>query len=169
MVKRSTQNSERSGIGPGKAGGHENQEQFIGVLRGLAEAFHAFSAYSASHIREMNLTPAQFDIIATLGNTAGMPFNQLANKTLITKGTLTGIIDRLEAKGLVRREVPAGDRRSFRAVLTPAGEALFSEVFPTHVAYLRRAFVGVQPGEMELIIRLLRQLQSRFQGAQNSQ
>lgn len=162
MVKRSTRKSESAG--PGNVGRNENQEQFIGLLRSLAEAFHAFSAYSANHVREMNLTPAQFDIIATLGNTSGMPFNQLAKRTLITKGTLTGIIDRLEAKGLVRREVPAGDRRSFRAVLTPAGEALFSEVFPAHVAYLRRAFAGAKPGEMKLITRLLCQLQSRFQG-----
>ncbi len=155
--------------GPGDVANREkNPEQFILVLRALAEAYHAFSGYSARHIRQMNLTPAQFDIIATLGNTPGVPFNQLARKTLITKGTLTGIIDRLEAKGLVRREVPVGDRRSFRAVLTAAGEALFAEVFPVHVAYLRRAFAGAKPGEMEQVARLLRQLQSRFRDTPES-
>ncbi|MCK9187795.1 MarR family winged helix-turn-helix transcriptional regulator [Acidithiobacillus sp.] len=139
------------------------KEPFLAVLRELAQAYHAFSAYSAAHVRQLGLTPAQFDVIATLGNTQGMPLSQLAQKTLITKGTLTGIIDRLEEKGLVRREVPAGDRRSFRAVLTPEGEALFSRVFPTHTAYLRQTFADVDADDLEQVRRTLRALRGRFQ------
>ena len=139
------------------------KEPFLAVLRELAQAYHAFSAYSAAHVRCLGLTPAQFDVIATLGNTQGMPLSQLAQQTLITKGTLTGIIDRLEEKGLVRREVPVGDRRSFLAVLTPAGEALFAQVFPAHIAYLRRAFVEGDEGELEQVRRTLRGLRGRFQ------
>ncbi|MHB8551499.1 MAG: MarR family winged helix-turn-helix transcriptional regulator [Acidiferrobacterales bacterium] len=168
MVRNSNRDAAKPDAGSENGGRSEEQAQIMGVLRALAEAYHAFSAYSASHVRQMNLTPAQFDIIVTLGNTSGMAFNQLARKTLITKGTLTGIIDRLEAKGLVRREVPAGDRRSFRAVLTGAGEALFSEVFPAHVAYIRRAFTGAKPEELELVSRLLAQLQKRFGNAPDS-
>ncbi|MDA8113285.1 MAG: MarR family transcriptional regulator [Acidithiobacillus sp.] len=139
------------------------KEPFLAVLRELAQAYHAFSAYSAAHVRQLGLTPAQFDVIATLGNTQGMPLSQLAQQTLITKGTLTGIIDRLEEKGLVRREVPAGDRRSFLAVLTPAGEALFSQVFPSHIAYLRQAFANVDTDDLEQVRRTLRGLRGRFQ------
>ena len=139
------------------------KEPFLAVLRELAQAYHAFSAYSAAHVRQLGLTSAQFDVIATLGNTQGMPLTQLAQKTLITKGTLTGIIDRLEEKGLVRREVPVGDRRSFRAVLTPEGEVLFSRVFPAHIAYLSRVFANVDAGDLEQVRRTLRALRSRFQ------
>ena len=139
------------------------KEPFLAVLRELAQAYHAFSAYSAAHVRQLGLTAAQFDVIATLGNTQGMPLTQLAQKTLITKGTLTGIIDRLEEKGLVRREVPVGDRRSFRAVLTPEGEVLFSRVFPTHIAYLRQAFADVDADDLEQVRRTLRALRDRFQ------
>ncbi|OCB03631.1 MarR family transcriptional regulator [Acidithiobacillus ferrivorans] len=140
------------------------KEPFLAVLRELAQAYHAFSAYSAAHVRQLGLTPAQFDVIATLGNTQGMPLSQLAQQTLTTKGTLTGIIDRLEEKDLVRREVPAGDRRSFLAVLTPAGEALFSQVFPSHIAYLRQAFANVDTDDLERVRRALRGLRDRFQG-----
>ena len=139
------------------------KEPFLAVLRELAQAYHAFSAYSAAHVRQLGLTPAQFDVIATLGNTQGMPLSQLAQKTLITKGTLTGIIDRLEEKGLVRREVPVGDRRSFLAVLTPAGEALFAQVFRAHIDYLKRAFTEGDEGELEQVRRTLRGLRGRFQ------
>ena len=139
------------------------KEPLLAVLRELAQAYHAFAAYSAAHVRQLGLTSAQFDVIATLGNTQGMPLTQLAQKTLITKGTLTGIIDRLEEKGLVCREVPVGDRRSFLAVLTPAGEALFAQVFPAHIAYLSRVFANVDAGDLEQVRRTLRALRSRFQ------
>lgn len=142
--------------------GAATKEPFLAILRELSEAYHAFSAYSGAHVRELGLTPAQFDVIATLGNTEGMPLSQLAHQTLITKGTLTGIIDRLEHKGLVRREVPPDDRRSFRAVLTPAGETLFSQVFPAHIAHLRRAFAGLNPEELEPMRRVFRELRKRF-------
>ncbi len=139
------------------------KEPFLAVLRELAQAYHAFSAYSAAHVRQLGLTPAQFDVIATLGNTQGIPLSELAQKTLITKGTLTGIIDRLEEKNLVRREVPVGDRRSFLAVLTPAGEALFARVFPAHIAYLRQTFADVDADDLEQVRRTLRALRGRFQ------
>lgn len=99
-------------------------------MRELARAYQAFSHYSDSHIRELGLTPPQFDVISTLGGTEGMNMKDLAAATLVTKGTLTGIVDRLEKRQLVRREVPPENRRSFTIVLTKAGEALFQEVFP---------------------------------------
>ncbi len=138
------------------------REPFLGVLRELAEAYHAFSSYSAAHVRELGLTPAQFDVIATLGRTEGLALSEVARKTLITKGTLTGIIDRLEAKGLVFRKVPSGDRRSFHAVLTGAGEALFARVFPMHIQHLKRVFLDMSPDDLDRTRRDLRRLCERF-------
>ena len=68
-------------------------EAFIPTMRELARAYQAFSDYSAKHIRETGLTPSQFDVVATLGNTNGMNMTDIAEKTLVTKGTLTGIIE----------------------------------------------------------------------------
>ncbi|WP_298138421.1 MarR family winged helix-turn-helix transcriptional regulator [Acidiferrobacter sp.] len=138
------------------------REPFVGVLRELAEAYQAFSRYSAAHVRELGLTPAQFDVIATLGRTDGLLLTEVARKTLITKGTLTGIIDRLEAKGLVMRTVPDGDRRSFRATLTREGEALFARIFPMHIEYLKRAFLDMSPRDLDRARAELRGLRDRF-------
>ncbi len=141
------------------------REPFLGVLRELAEAYHAFSSYSAAHVRELGLTPAQFDVVATLGRTDGLPLSEVARKTLITKGTLTGIIDRLEAKGLVFRKVPSDDRRSFHAVLTSAGEALFARVFPLHIHHLKHVFADMSLEDVERTRRDLRRLRDRFREA----
>lgn len=88
--------------------------------------------------------------------------NQLAEKTLVTKGTLTGIIDRLEQKGLVRREVPPENRRCFLIVLTPEGEQVFQEVFPAHISHLKERFDRLNEQELEEIKVALQKLRSIF-------
>ena len=62
------------------------QENFIPTMRELVLTYQAFADYSAKHLRTLNLTPSQFDVIATLGNTAGMNMTDIATRTLVTKG-----------------------------------------------------------------------------------
>src|SRR5450631_2007789 len=117
-----------------------NKLPVLSTLRELASCYQAFERYSAVHLRSIGMTPAQFDIIATLGNTAGMSCRELGERTLITKGTLTGVLDRLEARGLIRRKADTSDRRSMRITLTAAGEREFERCFAPHVEHLQRAF-----------------------------
>ena len=98
-----------------------SSQSFLPLLRELARCYQSFELTSSRHIRELGLTPPQFDIIATLGNTAGMSCKELGEKTLITKGTLTGVLDRLAERDLISRSVPPEDRRSIFICLTPAG------------------------------------------------
>jgi len=141
---------------------------FLPALRELASAYQAFEAYSAAHIRTLDLTPAQFDIIATLGNTPGMPFKELGEKTLITKGTLTGVVDRLTDKKLVQRVASPSDGRSQTVQLTPQGVALFERIFPDHLAHLQRAFVDLSPDELANLEKSLRHLREALVSARNS-
>lgn len=142
------------------------KEAFLVTLRELARCYQAFEAYSAAHIRTLGLTPPQFDIVATLGNTSGMSFKELGEKTLITKGTLTGVVDRLAEKKLVRRVASPTDGRSQIVQLTARGEALFASVFPEHVAYARRAFDTLSPDELEQTRAALSRLRGAIESAQ---
>jgi MarR family 2-MHQ and catechol resistance regulon transcriptional repressor len=99
-----------------------------------------FERFSGESVRRCGLTHAQFDIIATLGNTAGMSYKELGERTLITKGTLTGVIERLEQKGLVARCRNGNDKRSFFVSLTSEGVAMFERAFPAMVADGKRLF-----------------------------
>lgn len=138
------------------------REPFLAVMRELARTYQAFTSYDEEHIRQLGLTVPQFDVLATLGNTPGMTMGQIAEKTLSTKGTLTGIVDRLEKKGLVQRVVPPENRRCFIIVLTPAGEKLFEEVFPAHIAYLKERFDRLNHEQLEQIRQALKQLREIF-------
>jgi MarR family 2-MHQ and catechol resistance regulon transcriptional repressor len=136
---------------------------FLPVVRELVRCYQAFEVYSAAHIRAIGLTPPQFDIIATLGNTAGMPSKELGEKTLITKGTMTGVVDRLIAKGLVRRAICEHDGRSRIVQLTKKGEALFADVFPAHLAYMSKVFGHFRAEDYTRIRNALHELRAALE------
>jgi len=138
---------------------------FLPLLRELSGTYQAFEVYSSAHVRSLGLTPAQFDIVATLGNTHGMPTKELGEKTLITKGTLTGVVDRLADKKLVRRIASPSDGRSQIVQLTPQGEKLFARIFPAHLAHMERAFTQLSQKELNGITESLRRLRGVFAAA----
>ena len=139
------------------------REPSLSTLRELARCFQAFESYSAGYIRSLGLTPPQFDIVATLGNTAGMSFKELGEKTLITKGTLTGVVDRLEARGIVRRISSDEDRRSTRVELTKMGSALFDDTFPGVVSRTQQVFAILGEDERLVLEASLRRLREAFE------
>jgi MarR family 2-MHQ and catechol resistance regulon transcriptional repressor len=139
------------------------REPFLEVLRELVWTYFAMEATGSADIRRLGLTPPQFDVIATLGNTPGMTFKELGEKTLITKGTLTGVVDRLEAKGLVQRVAAEEDRRSVIARLTPEGENMFEETFTSHILFMKQRFDRLSTAERQQITASLRRLRAVFE------
>jgi MarR family transcriptional regulator, 2-MHQ and catechol-resistance regulon repressor len=135
---------------------------FLPTLRELVRCNQAFERFSAAHVRTLGLTPAQFDVIATLGNTEGMSCKELGEKTLITKGTLTGVLDRLEERRLIERCEDKSDARRTHIALTSEGEALFAETFLPHLAYVERAFSRLSPSEHKQLQTTLALLRNAF-------
>lgn len=138
------------------------KEAFLPVMRELVRTFQAFSAYDAAGYADVDLTVPQADVVFTLGNTKGLTCKQIGEKTLITKGTLTGILDRLEAKKLLRRVRLPEDRRSTRIQLTRAGERVFEREFPRQVAYLKKRFQRLSQSELREIQGAMRKLRDVF-------
>lgn len=136
---------------------------FLPALRQLISCAQAFERYSASHVRTMGLTESQFDVIATLGNTNGMTCKELGERTLITKGTLTGVLDRMEARGLISRRADADDARRAHIALTAKGDALFVDVFPAHIKHLERAFSRVSDRDLNRLRLQLSDLRNVFE------
>ena len=141
---------------------------FLPLMRELSRTYQAFEVYSSAHVRSLGLTPAQFDIIATLGNTAGMTTRELGERTLITKGTLTGVVDRLVDKKLVRRSALPSDGRCQIVQLTAQGKKLFARIFPAHLAHMERAFAQLSQKELNGITGSLSRLRGVLAAAHSS-
>jgi len=102
-----------------------------------------------------------------------MTFKELGQRTLITKGTLTVVVDRLEERALVRRVASDCDGRSTLVKLTKTGEALYERTFLPHLEFLAPAFEALpECGRRELERRLAQlraELEKRFPGATGSE
>ncbi|QAU35676.1 MarR family transcriptional regulator [Janthinobacterium sp. 17J80-10] len=135
-------------------------ERFFRSIRLLAQCYQTFEQLSNADVRRTKLTSSQFDIVATLGNTEGMTFRELGERTLITKGTLTGVIDRLEARGLVRRVAQTDDRRCTLVQLTTVGQQEFERIFPSHVQHCRQPFLDYKEEDFAALERELGRLKA---------
>ena len=135
---------------------------FLPVLRKLVVTYQSFDRYSSEHMKFLGVTMTQFDIIATLGNQPPMSCKLLGEKTLVTKGTMTGVLERLEEKGLIRRELNAEDARSQLISLTKKGQQLFEKIFPEHMNHLQKAFGKLSKKELEELAVSLEKLNKVF-------
>jgi len=78
-------------------------------------------ALIAERLKTINLSVPQCDVLTTLTEREGVSQQELAERLYVTKGNISGLIDRLEAAGLVERRRLEGDRRSHAIYLTEAG------------------------------------------------
>ena len=144
------------------------KDPFLSILRPFVEAYLAFYRTSSRQIESLGVTPSQFDVIAELGGTEGLTCAELSKETLVTKGTLTGVLDRLEAKGLLKREDIKGDRRAIKIRLTSQGETLFQRIFPAHAAFLRPLFENaLTQREVKQMKVLLARIRDSFEKSGN--
>ena len=135
---------------------------FLPTLRNLVSAYQSFERYSAPDVKAMGLTTTQFDVIATLGNQPPMTCKDLGEKTLVTKGTLTGVLERLEVKGILERKLNPEDARSQMIGLTKEGQALFERVFPMHLQHLEKAFSKLSEKELAELTKSLQVINHIF-------
>jgi MarR family transcriptional regulator, organic hydroperoxide resistance regulator len=83
----------------------------------------ALGAMSA-RLKALGLSVAQFDLLSSLSEGEGISQSELAQKLYVTKGNVSGLVDRLVQSGLVERRAIAGDRRSYALHLTEEGRRL---------------------------------------------
>jgi MarR family transcriptional regulator, 2-MHQ and catechol-resistance regulon repressor len=124
---------------------------FIALMNELASAHHRFSLFDAEihRLSGSGLTAPQAKVIFCLGNTDGLTCSEITEQTLITKGTLTGVIDRLESKGLVERWGDADDGRIIIVALTRAGDRLFQREYPRYIEKLKALFDEISSRDCE--------------------
>ena len=137
---------------------------FSTLVDTLARAHHKFSLFDAElhRLSGSDLTAPQAKVIFCLGDTDGLPCNEITEKTLITKGTLTGVIDRLEAKGLVERWSDSDDGRKIIVDLTRLGKRVFQREYPRYLKQLKSRFDAFSARDLQQATRLLDRIADQF-------
>lgn len=103
---------------------------------------------------EFGATLPQFDLLAQLDRKPeGLRLGELSRRTMVTNGNITGLVERLEADGLVIRETPGDDRRVTVARLTEQGQRAFSRMAAVHESWVREIMADVDLQTLSVLSR----------------
>lgn len=103
-----------------------------------------------------DITPVQYAALAAVAALPGIDQATLAGEIAFDRTTITGVIDRLEAKGLMSRQVNAKDRRARVLAITPEGLAMLERIRPGVEAAQGQLTRGLSGQETETLMHLLR-------------
>lgn len=99
--------------------------------------------YSNQQLREEEMTPSE-----------------LADRTNVTRGTITGLLDGLEREGYVQRRNHPHDRRKITIYLTQAGKDLLFSILPEHIVRISTVLTDLSAEERKTLMALLGKIQT---------
>jgi len=109
-------------------------------------------------IKSHGLNPTEFAVLELLFHKGDQPIQQIGQKILLSSGSMTYVIDKLEEKGFLRRKPCPNDRRVTYATITAAGQTLMEKIFPKHREAIRSIFSALDSDEKQEMIQLLKKL-----------
>ena len=124
----------------------------------LLRIHHKVQRRETAHLAEYNLTLPQFDALAQLRIEQGITQQTLADRLLVTKGNVCGLMDRLVEQGLVERCPDPEDRRAHKINLTSKGQALIDDVLPAQRSLLMSQFAQLDSAKQKQLLDLLSEL-----------
>jgi MarR family 2-MHQ and catechol resistance regulon transcriptional repressor len=131
----------------------------VHVFLVLWKAARAVEAYAEKSISELEMCGSDFAVLEALLHKGPLPVNEIGRKVLLTSGSITVAVDRLETRGLVERRPSDADRRARIVHLTREGKKLITRVYADHAADMERlASASLTRAERDTLIRLLKKM-----------
>lgn len=124
----------------------------------LWKAERAMEAVDRHSIDKLGLGLSDFAVLEMLLHKGPQPVNTIGAKVLLTSGSITAAVDRLEVRGLVRRGNDPRDRRARIVHLTRAGRKLIACAFGEHSRTMEDAVGVLSTVERATLVRLLKKL-----------
>jgi DNA-binding MarR family transcriptional regulator len=121
----------------------------------LVRIFGRISRDEQDLLHAHGLTAAQFDVLSHLASEPGLSQQALAERLLVTKGNVSGLLDRLETLGLVERRACREDRRTHELFLTAQGAQAFDRAAPDLEAFIDQQFAGLNAAERATLMSLM--------------
>jgi len=117
-------------------------EALLELLRAAEALWNASRVFFA----RWDLSPSQFNVLNLLyDQPGGCTQVELSRRLIMHRSNITGLVDRLEERGLVRRQDNPADRRAFNVVLTPAGAKLIRQVLPSYHNAAEKVWGSLSP------------------------
>lgn len=131
------------------------------LLRTAEALWNASRAFFA----RWDLSPSQFNILNLLYDRPdGCTQIELSRSLIMHRSNVTGLVDRLEARGLAQRRDSAKDRRIYRVILTAAGRRLVRQILPHYYAAAERVWGELSSGRANQLVNELARVCANAEG-----
>jgi MarR family transcriptional regulator, 2-MHQ and catechol-resistance regulon repressor len=137
---------------------NDQDESGIHLWLLLSKAARAVELHARRSITALDLCLSDFAVLEALLHKGPLPVNTLGRKVLLTSGSITTAVDRMENRGLVERRGDPGDRRTRVVHLTPEGRVLIRKLFAVHQRDMERAVSMLNRSEIRSLSEGLRKL-----------
>lgn len=135
-----------------------NKKTSVGAWSRLSQCYQVAQKQCRDALRNTGLTQPQYEVLSQISDDEGIPLTRIGANMNVTGGNITGIVDRLERDGLVKRKRDKEDRRIIRAFFTPKGRKLYTKASPSYDRFLKSAFGEVSDAELNRLQKSLDQL-----------
>jgi len=110
------------------------------------------------NLLRLDLTPAELRILRVLREEGSSPMNRFCAATMLSQPSITGIVDKLEERGLVERVRSREDRREVLIAITGKGNAAYANGEDLHRQFVERALSSLEVEEMKALVALLKKV-----------
>ncbi len=124
----------------------------------LTKAQQAVQQLFKAELAPFGITPGQYAILSCLWDQDGQTPRQLADRLSLDSSSITGILDRVEHKGLIERQPCPKDRRALQVVLTPKGRELAQPVNEAIIQANKKALAAFEDQDTQNLKKYLHQL-----------
>lgn len=120
------------------------------------------SLKGADLFRRFGLTEAQFNVLFSLKYKEKVwTQSDLGKRLVVTRASVTSVLDKLETKGLVARQAVEGNRRIYHVDLTPSGRALIDEVEPFYRNDIHAVMADLDDTACQVLVESLEKIRAR--------
>jgi MarR family transcriptional regulator, organic hydroperoxide resistance regulator len=130
----------------------------VELWRSAVDSWKRLQRAAEKNLLRADLSVAELRILRVLHEHGSSPMNRFSTATMLSQPTITGIVDKLEERGLVERVRNKEDRREVLIAITPKGTDAFAKGEDLHRRFVEKALSALEADEVALLRALLKRL-----------
>ena len=140
----------------GASGGGPLDE--VDLWRSMASSWKRLQHDAEKNLLRLDLTVAELRILRVLREQGSSPMNRFCAETMLSQPSITGLVDKLEERGLVERVRSLEDRREVLIAITQKGNQTYVKGMDLHRQFVEKALSALEDDEAKSLVSLLKKL-----------
>jgi DNA-binding MarR family transcriptional regulator len=130
----------------------------VDLWRSMASSWKRLQHGAEKNLLRIDLSVAELRILRVLREQGSSPMNRFAAETMLSQPSITGLVDKLEERGLVERVRSREDRREVLIAITEKGNQTYSKGMDLHRQFVEKALSALEDDEAKSLVSLLKKL-----------